>query len=109
FFITKSSTLVLVMMWLRWSLPRLRIDQVMAVCLKYFVPMSCALLVGAAIWQLYAPGSLRTITPIILVNASALFVIGTCIALVLVPDTPSRHDLPGVWNPALADGGPPRG
>ena len=35
-FIGKCWVLVLVMMWMRWSLPRLRIDQVMETCLQYF-------------------------------------------------------------------------
>src|SRR5213078_4613618 len=54
-FIVKSSGLVLVMMWMRWSLPRLRIDQVMMTCLKYFLPISCVLLVGVSLWRLTAP------------------------------------------------------
>jgi NADH-quinone oxidoreductase subunit H len=29
-----------VMMWVRWTLPRLRIDQVMTTCLKYCVPLA---------------------------------------------------------------------
>ena len=55
-FIGKCSGLVLVMMWTRWSLPRLRIDQVMMTCLKYFLPISCVLLVGVCVWQLAIPG-----------------------------------------------------
>jgi NADH-quinone oxidoreductase subunit H len=39
-------------MWLRWTLPRLRIDQVMTTCLKYLVPISCFLFLGAAVWPL---------------------------------------------------------
>src|SRR5437762_9281656 len=51
-FIAKGWILVFVMMWVRWTLPRLRIDQVMMTCLKYLLPMSCVLLFGAATWQL---------------------------------------------------------
>ena len=47
--------LVMVMMWVRWSLPRLRIDQVMTVCLKYFLPIGCVLLVGEAAYRLWVP------------------------------------------------------
>jgi NADH-quinone oxidoreductase subunit H len=44
------------MMWLRWTLPRLRIDQVMATCLKYCVPLVSVMLVGAAVWTFVARG-----------------------------------------------------
>jgi NADH-quinone oxidoreductase subunit H len=51
-FIFKGFLLVFVMMWVRWTLPRLRIDQVMMACLKYMLPISCALLLGVSLWQL---------------------------------------------------------
>jgi NADH-quinone oxidoreductase subunit H len=55
-FMGKAFFLVFVMMWVRWTLPRLRIDQVMKTCLKYLLPMSCAALLGAAVWPLVLPG-----------------------------------------------------
>jgi NADH-quinone oxidoreductase subunit H len=51
-FIVKSWLLVIVMMWVRWTLPRLRIDQVMTTCLKYLVPLCCICLLGSALWML---------------------------------------------------------
>ena len=51
-FIVKGWLLVFVMMWVRWTLPRLRIDQVMMTCLKYLLPISCVLLLGVSLWQL---------------------------------------------------------
>src|SRR5262249_30042292 len=54
-FIIKCWLLVFVMIWVRWTLPRLRIDQVMMACLKYFLPLSCVLLVGVSLWQLALP------------------------------------------------------
>ena len=56
-FIVKSWLLVFVMMWVRWTLPRLRIDQVMMTCLKYLLPISCFLLLGVSLWQVavFAP------------------------------------------------------
>ncbi len=51
-FATKASLGVFVQVWLRWTLPRLRIDQVMTTCLKYLVPISCFLFLGATIWPL---------------------------------------------------------
>jgi NADH-quinone oxidoreductase subunit H len=51
-FITKGCLLVFVQMWVRWTLPRLRIDQVMTTCLKYLLPISCFLFLGVALWPL---------------------------------------------------------
>jgi NADH-quinone oxidoreductase subunit H len=53
-FIIKCWLLVFVMIWVRWTLPRLRIDQVMMACLKYLLPISCVLLMGVGIWQIAA-------------------------------------------------------
>jgi NADH-quinone oxidoreductase subunit H len=53
-FVLKGWILVFVMIWVRWTLPRLRIDQVMMTCLKYLLPISCGLLLGVSVWQLAA-------------------------------------------------------
>jgi uncharacterized membrane protein (DUF373 family) len=42
-------------MWLRWTLPRPRIDQVLYACVKVLLPLSCVLLLGSALWQLFVP------------------------------------------------------
>ena len=44
--------MVNVQIWVRWTLPRLRIDQVMTTCLKYLIPISCALFLGGVLWPL---------------------------------------------------------
>lgn len=51
-FLVKGSGLVFFQIWIRWTLPRLRIDQVMTTCLKYLLPISCFLLVGVSVWPL---------------------------------------------------------
>jgi len=51
--IVKGYVGIVVMMWLRWTLPRLRIDQVMTVCLKYCIPLAATTFCGAILW-LYA-------------------------------------------------------
>jgi NADH-quinone oxidoreductase subunit H len=51
-FMTKASALVFVQIWVRWTLPRLRIDQVMTTCLKYLIPISCFLFAGTVAYPL---------------------------------------------------------
>lgn len=50
--VAKGCLLVFVQIWVRWTLPRLRIDQVMTTCLKYLVPISCFLFLMAVLWPL---------------------------------------------------------
>ncbi len=50
-FILKATAGVTVMMWVRWTLPRLRIDQVMTTCLKYCVPLAAICFLGAMAWK----------------------------------------------------------
>src|SRR5205814_6571507 len=54
-FVIKALTIVFVQMWLRWTLPRPRIDQVLYACVKVLLPLACVLLLGAAMWQLLIP------------------------------------------------------
>jgi len=54
-FVTKAIAIVFVQMWLRWTLPRPRIDQVLYACVKVLLPITCVLLLGAAMWQLFVP------------------------------------------------------
>jgi NADH-quinone oxidoreductase subunit H len=56
--IGKACLLVFVQIWVRWTLPRLRIDQVMTTCLKYLVPISCFLFLMAVMWPLVLASSL---------------------------------------------------
>ena len=48
--ILKGFLIVLIMIWFRWTLPRLRVDQLMYVCWKVLVPISFINVVGAGIW-----------------------------------------------------------
>jgi NADH-quinone oxidoreductase subunit H len=50
--IGKSIGLVFVQMWVRWTLPRVRLDQMMYICWKVLMPISLLCLVGSAFWDL---------------------------------------------------------
>jgi NADH-quinone oxidoreductase subunit H len=53
--VLKAYALIFTHMWLRWTLPRIRIDQVLHTCVKVLLPASLITMAGVAIWLLVVP------------------------------------------------------
>lgn len=49
-FLVKSWALVFAIVWARWALPRLRLDQMTSLCFRWFVPLSILALLLTALW-----------------------------------------------------------
>lgn len=55
-FMTKTLLLYYVVIWVRWTFPRLRVDQLMSICWKYLTPIAIFNLVGCAVWMVVFHG-----------------------------------------------------
>jgi len=58
YLLLKSFSLLFVMVWVRWTFPRIRIDQVIYMCLKVLLPFSLLCVLGAAIQTVFFDWSL---------------------------------------------------
>jgi NADH-quinone oxidoreductase subunit H len=60
-FFVKSYLGVLIIMWIRATLPRIRVDQLMSTCWKYLVPIAFVNFVGTAMWVAIWPNGNRPV------------------------------------------------
>jgi NADH-quinone oxidoreductase subunit H len=104
-FIVKCWVLVFVMMWVRWTLPRLRIDQVMMTCLKFLLPISCVLLLGIGFWQValpYVPA--LVLLKYLLAGACVLLALGVIYQLARTQHNLPFRGVPNLWGPPASSG-----
>jgi NADH-quinone oxidoreductase subunit H len=59
-FFSKTLFLYYFVIVIRWTLPRLRVDQLMTVCWKYLTPIALFNLVGCAVWIYFFHGKTMT-------------------------------------------------
>ncbi len=97
-FLVKGWLLVFVMMWVRWTLPRLRIDQVMMLCLKYLIPISCVLLAGVSAWTLIIPVDIQHIIGHYVIFLPCLIAaVWLMFKMVTLAKMPPGTGMPGMW------------
>lgn len=83
-FILKSGFLLYVQIWVRWTLPRIRIDQVLYACVQVLLPLTMVVLLGNTIWMLFDKPEYPTFQAIANVFRAVLTFIGIALVLAFI-------------------------
>ncbi len=54
-FVGKCVLMLYVQIWIRWTLPRIRIDQVLYACIQVMLPLMMVILLGHTLYELFVP------------------------------------------------------
>src|SRR5687768_11115941 len=96
-FFTKTMGIIFIFMWVRWSLPRFRFDQIMQLAWRALIPISLALLMVTAtvvyLWRDNPRAHMRVsgTMALALLVANVVLVAGTMILSRLVPAAPDTN------------------
>jgi NADH-quinone oxidoreductase subunit H len=66
-FFAKVMSWIFLLIWVRGTVPRLRMDQLMNFAWKFMLPMTLVNIVAAAVWHFMSPGTTRWLVCLILV------------------------------------------
>jgi len=70
--IGKGFFLVFIQMWIRWTIPRMRVDQLMYVGWKVLTPASFVCMIGSVVWAFSAPDWLDKLGSVVLMALMAV-------------------------------------